>query len=103
MQVLTVFPDQQPVTGKDVHILTYLSDCPRYIGTIRKYRYRGTRNTTPISTPTNQASNSPNSHQHQYFATHSGLPCSLPQPIPIPTTGRRHHADTSHGGTKQHD
>src|SRR5258708_14390339 len=99
MQVLTVFPDQQLVTGKDVHVSTFLSDCLRYIGMIRKYRYGGTRNTTPISTPTNQPSNSPNSHRDQYFGTHSGLPCSLPQPIPIPTTGGKHHGVTSHRGT----
>src|SRR5258708_36987400 len=70
---------------------------------IRKYRHGGTRNTTPISTPTNQPSSSPNSHQNQYFCTHSGLPCSLPQPIPIPTTGGKHHGDITHGGIKPLD
>src|SRR5258708_9847409 len=70
---------------------------------ICKYRHGGARNTTPISTPTNQPSNSPNSHQDQYFCTYSGLPCSLPQPIPIPTTGGKHHGDTSHRGTKPLD
>src|SRR5258708_4221935 len=91
------------VTGKDVHVSTYLPDCPQCIGTICKYRHGGTRNTTPISTPTNQPSNSPNSHRNQYCCTHSGLPCSLPQPIPIPTTGGKHHGDTSHRGMKPLD
>src|SRR5258707_13892049 len=75
---------------KDFHFSTYAPYCLQCIGTICKWRHGGPRDTTPVSTPTAQPSNSPNPHQGQYIHTNSRLPYPLPQTISIPTTGSKH-------------
>src|SRR5258708_11561362 len=54
---------------------------------LHRHRHGGPRNASPVSTPTAQPSNCPNSHRGQHLCTHSRFPYPLPQPISIPTTG----------------